>query len=161
MERNFFSKTGTIAFWIGDAMSSETSQQFVDPYSFSHIQHGLLFFGLFWLFRNRLSLHIRFLFASAIEVFWEILENTQFIIDRYRESTAALGYYGDSIFNSLGDLASCWIGFYLAYKFGLRLSVLLFLIIEIIMIIMIKDSLLLNIIMLLYPIDFIREWQLT
>jgi hypothetical protein len=147
--------------WIGDAWSGETSQQFMDPYSFSHLQHGLLFFGFLYWLTPKLSVLWRFCIATIIEAAWEVLENSAIIIDRYREGTAALGYEGDTIFNSVGDLVSCGLGFIVAYYLGFWRTLILFIIIEVAMVFTIYDSLLLNVIMLVYPIDAIKEWQMT
>lgn len=158
--RVWFSASGSFYLWEGDIWSSESSQQFMDPYSFSHMLHGLCFFGLlYWLF-SKLNWMWRFTISTAMEASWELLENSQMVIERYREETAALGYEGDSIINSNGDLVSCGIGFVLAYYLGFKKSLILFLLVEIVMILTIRDSLLLNVIMLIYPIEGIKEWQL-
>ncbi len=157
--RTWLAKSGIFKLWVSDAWGSENSQQLFDPYSFSHILHGMLFFGLLYFFRNYLSIAWRFVISVALEAAWEVAENTQAVIDRYREATAALGYYGDTITNSLGDLISCAIGFLIVQKLGLWKSVALFILTEIILILTIKDSLVINIIMIIYPLDFIKEWQ--
>lgn len=158
--RVWFSSSGNFYLWEGDIWSSESSQQLFDPYSFSHMLHGVCFFGLlYWLF-PRLNLVWRFTISTAMEAGWEIFENSQMVINRYREETAAFGYEGDSIINSNGDLISCGIGFILAYYLGWKKSLLLFVLVEVIMILTIRDSLLLNVIMLIYPIEGIKEWQL-
>ena len=95
-----------------------------------------------------------------MEGLWEVIENTQFVIQRYREATAALGYYGDSIANSLGDILTCIIGFMIAQRLGFRRTALVFAVTEVVLLIWIKDSLLLEILMLIYPIDAIKAWQL-
>ncbi len=159
--RSWWSKSGQVKLWIGDAWSGETSQQFMDPYSFSHLQHGLLFFGFLYWLTPKLSVLWRFCIATIIEAAWEVLENSAIIIDRYREGTAALGYEGDTIFNSVGDLVSCGLGFIVAYYLGFWRTLILFIIIEVAMVFTIYDSLLLNVIMLVYPIDAIKEWQMT
>lgn len=159
--RVWFSTSGIIALWEGNIWSAESSQQFLDPYSFSHMLHGVLFFGLLYLIVPKLSWLWRFTISTALEAGWEILENSQMVINRYREETAALGYEGDSIFNSIGDLFSCGVGFIAAYYLGWKKSVILFVFIEVIMIVSIRDSLLLNVIMLLTPIEGIKEWQLA
>jgi hypothetical protein len=150
--RSWWSKSGQVKLWIGDAWSGETSQQFMDPYSFSHLQHGLLFFGFLYWLTPKLSVLWRFCIATIIEAAWEVLENSAIIIDRYREGTAALGYEGDTIFNSVGDLVSCGLGFIVAYYLGFWRTLILFIIIEVAMVFTIYDSLLLNVIMLVYPI---------
>ncbi len=158
--RVLFSSSGVFNVWISDAWGAETSQQFFDPYSFSHLLHGICFFGLFYLLIPKISLSWRFVFSMALEAGWEILENSEFIIGRYREQTAALGYNGDSIINSCGDLLSCGLGFFLANYLGLKKSILLIAIIELLMLLSIRDSLLLNIIMLIHPLREIKSWQI-
>lgn len=142
------------------AASSETSQHFLDPYSFSHVLHGILFFGLLWFFRKWFSMEYRLLIAAALEIGWEVLENTPLIINRYRDATAALGYTGDSILNSIGDLLCALLGFWIAWKLSLRWTVAAVIAIELLMLWTIRDNLTLNIIMLLYPIEAIKDWQL-
>jgi hypothetical protein len=145
---------------ISIAVQSEhNSQHFFDAYSFSHVLHGILFFGILWLFRRYLSLNMRAAIAATVEIGWEMLENSPIIINRYREATVSLGYTGDSIANSLGDIASFVLGFYLARKLGLWWSAALFLAVELVMLWAIRDNLALNILMLLWPIDAIRRWQ--
>lgn len=143
-----------------DAWGSQTSQLFFDPYSLTHVAHGLLFAGLLvLLFRNVPPLW-RFVMAIAVESVWEIIENTDTVIERYRVATASLGYQGDSIVNSLGDIVCCGIGFVIARKLGWRRSIILFLVVELVLLVWIRDSLLLEIIMLIRPIDAIKTWQL-
>ena len=139
--------------------SPHNSQHLFDPYSLSHVLHGILFFGVLWLFRRRISLPVRAAIAVSIEIGWEMVENSPFIINRYRTATAAVGYTGDSIFNSLGDIASFVIGFYLARKLGLWRSVAIFITVELLMLLLMRDNLTLNVLMLLWPIDAIRKWQ--
>jgi len=147
-------------FWTSDAWSSQTSQLFLDPYSFTHILHGLIFAGLLTLLIRRMSLGWRFVLAIAIESVWEIIENTNTVIQRYREATASLGYQGDTVLNSLGDISCCGIGFMLAVKLGWRWSIALFLAVETILLFWIRDSLLLEIVMLIHPMASIKTWQL-
>ena len=158
--RVWFSNSGLFYLWEGDIWSSESSQQFLDPYSFSHMLHGVIFFGLLYILVPKLNWMWRFTLSTALEAGWEILENSQMVINRYREETAALGYEGDSIINSIGDLFSCGIGFIIAYYLGLKKSIVLFILVELFMIIILRDSLLLNVIMLLSPVEGIKEWQL-
>jgi hypothetical protein len=139
--------------------SQHNSQHLFDAYSLSHVLHGVLFFGILWLFRRRLSLNVRAAIAAAIEIGWEVLENSPVVIDRYRTATVALGYSGDSIANSLGDVVSFVLGFYLARKLGLWWSIGLFLAVELLMLWAMRDNLTLNVLMLLWPIDAIRQWQ--
>lgn len=140
------------------AWSSHTSQHVLDPYTFSHIQHGMFFFYIFYLIK--MPFQYRLWSAMLIESGWEILENSPIIIDRYRSATAALDYFGDSVINSTADLLSCVFGFYLAFRLPWKVTLGLFLAFEIGMIIVYRDSLGLNVLMLLYPIEAIKEWQL-
>jgi hypothetical protein len=156
--RNWFAANGTFYLWIGDAWSDQNSQHWTDPYSFSHVLHGILFFGLLYLFSDKLSWIWRFNIAVLLEALWEILENSSIIIDRYRDA-GALGYTGDSIINSLADLFYCGLGFVIAHYLGLTKSIILFILVEIGLILTIRDSLVINVIMLIHPIEAIKEWQ--
>lgn len=139
--------------------SEHNSQHLFDAYSLSHVLHGVLFFGILWLFRKKLSLNSRAAIAAMIEIGWELLENSPIIINRYREGTIALGYTGDSIANSLGDIVSFVVGFYIARKLGLLWSIALFIVVELTMLYLMRDNLTLNVLMLLWPIDAVRKWQ--
>jgi hypothetical protein len=139
--------------------TQHNSQHLFDPYSLSHVLHGILFFGALWLFRKHLSVAARAAIAAAIEIGWELMENSPIIINRYRAATVSLGYTGDSILNSLADIASFVVGFYIARKLGLWMSVAIFVVVELLMLWLIRDNLALNILMLLWPIDAVRKWQ--
>ncbi|MBC8107353.1 MAG: DUF2585 family protein [Anaerolineae bacterium] len=139
--------------------SPHNSQHVFDAYSLSHMLHGLLFYGFFWLFRKRMPFRWRLVAATAVEIGWELLENSPIIINRYRTATMSLGYEGDSIINSLGDMVSYLIGFYIAAKVGLKWSIAIFLVVDLAMLWWIRDNLALNVLMLLWPIDAIRKWQ--
>jgi hypothetical protein len=146
--------------WSGNICSAENSQQFLDPYSFTHVLHGMVYFILLKLLLPRVRPLWRLCLAVAFAAGWEILENTNFIINRYREATAALGYTGDTVVNSLGDIFCCALGFMIARWFGWRRSVILFVATEIVLLVWIRDGLILNIIMLIHPIQAIRVWQM-
>lgn len=147
--------------WSRDAWSKHSSQHLFDPYSFTHVLHGLLFYAaLFLIFRRRLPLSWILFFAVSVEAGWEVLENSKAVIERYRTATFSLDYFGDSIVNSVGDILSCTAGFFIAHKLLLRRSLLLFALIEIVLILTIRDSLLINIIMLIHPIEAIKTWQI-
>ncbi len=161
MGRNPICECGYVKFWHGETVSSENSQHIADWYTPSHILHGLVFYAFLWLILRRASLGSRFVIATAIEAAWEIAENTDTIIDRYREATIALDYYGDSILNSVADIAWMWVGFVLARVLPVWASVLLFIAAELIVGAIIRDGLTLNVIMLLAPQDWIREWQMA
>lgn len=147
-----------------DAWSKHTSQHLFDPYALTHVLHGFLFlWGLDLIFHKILGRKISFawllFFAVFAEAAWEVIENSQFVIERYREQTASLEYTGDSIANSFGDIIACIVGFVIAYRLKFWLTFILFLTIEIILILTIRDSLLINIIMLIHPIEVIKTWQ--
>ena len=148
-----------VLLWSGDAWSSDNSQHLLDPYSFTHVLHGFAFCGLLALFVPRLEAAWRLPLAVCIEALWEVVENSEFVIRRYREETAALGYHGDTVVNSLADIVLCGLGFVLARRLGLRLTFALFVATEAALALWIRDGLLLNVVMLIHPIDAIREWQ--
>jgi hypothetical protein len=139
--------------------SQHNSQHFIDPYSFTHVLHGVLLYGLFAWLLARYSRQFRLWLTLLIELVWELIENSQFIIDRYRTTTIALGYEGDSILNSAGDLVTCAIGFALARWLGFRGSLIVCLATEVILLITIRDSLLLSTLSLIHPIEAINAWQ--
>ena len=146
--------------WVGEVCSSNNSQHFLDPYSFTHVLHGFLLFWLIAWFLPRLKPSAQLTLAIAIEALWEVFENTNFIIDRYRTATAALGYQGDTVVNSFGDIICCLVGFIIAQRLGLRRSIIGLVALEVILIIWIRDSLALEILMLVVPIDPVKAWQM-
>ncbi|WP_417770326.1 DUF2585 domain-containing protein [Stappia sp.] len=150
---------GEIKLWTGDVVSADNSQHLADWYVPSHIIHGMLFYGLFHLATPQLSLGWRAVGAIVIEAAWELLENSPWIIDRYREATIAVGYTGDSVINSVADIGWMLFGFWLALRLPVALTVALALVMEIGTAIVIRDNLTLNVIMLVWPIDAIRDWQ--
>lgn len=151
---------GRVLMWSGNICSSDNSQHFLDPYSFTHILHGFAFFWLIKGLASRLRPAWQLALAIALEAAWEAFENTNFIIDRYRTATAALGYTGDTVVNSLGDIICCLIGFIIARRLGVRRSIIVFAVLELILILWIRDSLLLEIVMLVSPIEAIKAVQL-
>lgn len=151
---------GKFGFWEGNIWSQEQSQRLADPYSFTHIIHGLLFYALFWILARRATKKYRFIFALLLEASWEILENSPIIIKRYRAETISLGYVGDSVINSLSDILMMSLGFLIASKARIWTSISLFFIIEIGLLFWIRDNLTLNIIMLIHPIKAIKAWQM-
>jgi hypothetical protein len=157
--RMFFCACG-FSFWNGDTCSSSNSQQLFDPYSFTHLLHGFLLFWFVALLCKRFSPAWQLALAIALEAAWEILENTRFVIDHYRTETAALGYTGDTIVNSFGDLACAFAGFLLARSLGLKWSLAVFVLIELILALWIHDSLVLQILMLIRPVKIIKLWQM-
>lgn len=161
MGRIPFCKCGIISIWSSDVTSNQQSQQLTDPYSFTHVLHGIGFYFLIWLvFRNRLTLGQRLILAVTIESGWEILENTEWVLGRYRAATISYDYWGDSVFNSVGDILAMMVGFWLAAKLPWWGSVAAFVLIDSALLFFIRDSLIVNIIMLIYPVEAIKNWQL-
>jgi uncharacterized protein DUF2585 len=150
---------GKFGWWDGDIWSSENSQRVADAYSFSHIAHGILFFGLLWLVARRLPVAYRFVIAMLLEAGWEVLENSPIIINRYREATIALGYVGDSVLNSCCDVLMMALGFTLASRARVWVSVVAVLAMEIFCLLWVRDNLTLNVIMLIHPVDALKAWQ--
>lgn len=159
MGRNPICTCGTVELWVGARDSPKTSQMLADWYSLSHIVHGLLFYAALWLVLRRVDIGWRFLIALAIEASWEITENTPMVIDRYRATTAALGYSGDSIVNSVSDVLMMGLGFVIARKLPVRTSILLLVLLELVPLLVIRDNLTLNIIALIAPNQAIQAWQ--
>lgn len=158
-ERLLLCACGQFEIWTSDTCSSNNSQQLFDPYSFTHVLHGFLFFYLVVLVFRRLGRGWQVVLTLALEAAWEVFENSSFVIDRYRTATAALGYSGDTVVNSIGDLACALIGFLIARQVGIRVSLILFVLFELILILWMHDSLLLQILMLVSPIEAIKVWQ--
>ena len=161
MGRSPLGPDGRFGFWEGNIWSSENSQRLADPYSFSHIVHGILFYAVLWLAARELPVRHRLLMALAVEAFWEMLENSPFIINRYREVTISLGYVGDSVLNSMSDILMVMIGFLFAWRMRIGISVLAVILMEAGCALWVRDNLTLNIIMLLHPVEAIRHWQMA
>jgi hypothetical protein len=159
MGRNPICTCGAVDLWVGQRDSPETSQMLADWYSLSHIVHGLLFYGGLWLVARRWPAEWRFVAALLIEASWEVTENTPFVIDRYRETTAALGYTGDSVINSLSDILMMCFGFLLARKLPVWASIALLVALELVPLFVIRDNLALNIWNLLAPNPAVAAWQ--
>ena len=157
--RSWFCSCDRFFLWVGDAWSSDTSQHLLDPYSFTHVLHGVVVGWLILWLTPRLSWVWQLWLAVAVEAAWELVENSEFVIRRYREGTAALGYFGDSIVNSLGDIAMCGLGFLLVRWLGFRRSLVLFVAVEAVLLLWIRDSLILSLLMLIYPVEGIKHWQ--
>lgn len=159
MGRDAICPCGTVSLWEADPNGPRTSQMLLDWYSPSHVVHGLALYGLLWLAARDRSLSCRFLIALAIEALWEVVENTPWVIDRYREATIALGYNGDSLLNSLSDMAMMCAGFLAARRLPVWTSLALVAALELVPLLVIRDNLVLNIVMLLAPNEAIRSWQ--
>ena len=154
-------KCGSLRLWSGDVWSTHNSQHLFDPYSLTHVLHGVIFCGLLWLLPKKVPGSVRLLMAVLVEAVWEVIENTPFVIERYRTVTMSLDYYGDSIVNSFGDNLSSIVGYLFAVRFGLRRSMVFFVATELTLLVLIRDCLTLNVLMLLWPVEAIKHWQMT
>lgn len=150
---------GYVKLWHGQTVSAENSQHLMDWYTPSHVLHGLVFYAVLWLVARRMSLGGRLIIATLVEAAWEIAENTNAVIERYRAATIALDYYGDSVVNSAADIVAMWVGFALARVLPVWASIVLFVLAEAVVIWLIRDGLLLNVLMLLWPMESVRAWQ--
>ena len=159
MGRVAICRCGYVKLWHGVVSSAENSQHVTDWYTFSHVIHGIAFYGLLRLAARRTAVSTRFLAAVLLEATWEVFENTPLVIDRYRTATIALDYYGDSIVNSLSDVGAMMLGFALAASARSWVSLSAAVAMELVMAFVIRDNLLLNILMLIHPVEAIRRWQ--
>jgi hypothetical protein len=163
MGRPLICTCGTVKFWHGAVNSAENSQHIADWYTFSHIIHGFIFYWVLWLIGKNVEFlkprSVRLVFAAGLEAAWEILENTPLIIDRYREATIALGYTGDSVLNSTADIGFMSLGFVMACRLPVWVIVAIAIVFEVTAAVVIRDNLTLNVLMLTFPIDAVREWQ--
>jgi uncharacterized protein DUF2585 len=161
MGRSPLGPDGKFGLWEGNIWSSECSQRLTDPYSFSHIGHGILFYGFLWLVARKLPVQYRFFTAVIAEAGWELLENSPLIINRYRQTTIAQGYVGDSVMNSLSDIVMMSLGFLFAWRARPWIVVGVLAAMEIGCALWVRDNLTLNILMLIHPIAAVKAWQMA
>ena len=155
-------KCGYIKLWHGNRADLQTSQHLTDWYTYSHVLHGIIFYWLLTVVsRGYLSVGARLVIAAMIEGAWEIFENTPFVINRYRSQTLSRDYFGDSVINSVADMLAMVVGFMLAARLPAWITVFLVIAVELVLLWLIRDNLALNILMLLYPIEAIKQWQLA
>jgi Protein of unknown function (DUF2585) len=159
MGRPLAYRHGPIRVWSGDIKSDQNSQQIADPYTLTHVIHGALFYGLTRLVLPWGSLGTRAIAAIAAEAAWEVYENTDTVVGRYRTETISLGYYGDSVINSMTDILACVVGFVLAWRLPRSVTIAWVIVVEVVLAFWIRDNLTLNILMLVHPIRAIRTWQ--
>ena len=160
MGRRPWGTAGQPGLWSGDIWSEHNSQFVADPYSFTHVTHGVAFYALLALIAKPVPLHIRLITAVALESGWEVLENSDAVVQRYRTETISLNYYGDSIVNSMSDIIACICGFLLASRLPKRVTIVATIALEIILALWIRDNLTLNILMLIKPSQAVKMWQL-
>ncbi len=152
---------GDLSPWTSNINSAHNSQHLFDPYALTHVLHGVLLYGAVWLLlAKRLGQRGRFTVALVAEAAWEVFENTDFVINRYREATISLDYLGDSVLNSLGDIVACALGYGVAMTLPVWGSAVFFVAVELLLLLWIRDSLLVNVVMLVRPIEAIKTWQL-
>ena len=152
-------RSGPIKFWSGDVKSDQNSQQISDPYTFTHFTHGAAFYGLTWLAMRPAAVATRLIVATGVEAAWEVYENTDTVVERYRTETISLGYYGDSLINSAADIVACVVGFLLAWRLPRAATITWVVLFELMLAFSIRDNLTLNILMLAYPVKAIKAWQ--
>ncbi len=160
MGRPWWCRAGDLALWSGEVRSRHNSQHLLDPYTFTHVLHGLLFYAGVWLvFRRIVGRTSRAWIAFLLEAAWEVIENTDAVIARYRAATISLDYYGDSVANSLADIVAFGVGYWAAAAVPVWVSIAGFVLVDGVLALWIRDGLVLNILMLLYPVEAVRQWQ--
>jgi len=160
MGQPLWCKCGGWSLWSWDIWSLHNSQHGIDPYTFTHVLHGILLCGLLYWLPKSVPESRRYLIAMVLEAIWEIQENSPLIIERYRTATIAQEYSGDSVANVIGDVLACALGYWIAFHWRTWPSVIVFVVTELILAIWIRDNLILNVLMLICPIDSIQQWQL-
>ena len=158
--RLWWCAAGDWNLWTSDAWGRHNSQHLLDPYSLTHVSHGIVFWWMLAWIARRAPVEWRVIAALAIEAIWEVAENAAWVIERYRAATAAIGYTGDTVANSIGDIAMCAVGILVAARLGWRRAAAMLIVSELLLALWIRDNLILNIVMLIHPVDAIRHWQM-
>lgn len=158
--RSWWCACGEWSPWSSDVWGPHNSQHLLDPYSITHVSHGLLLYSIATWMRPKWSGAWRLTAVIMVESLWEVVENTSIVIDRYRSTTAALGYEGDTIANSLGDVGACLAGCWLAGRMGIGRSIIILVALDLVLLLWIRDCFALNVVMLLSPLDRVRAWQM-
>lgn len=159
MGRPWTYRNGPVRVWSGNIASDQNSQQVSDPYTFTHVTHGALFYGVTRYAMPWAALPVRLLSAVGLEAAWEAYENTDTVVERYRTVTIALGYYGDSVLNSVCDILACVFGFWLTTRLPKQVTWTWVIVVELLLALWIRDNLTLNTLMLIYPLEIVRTWQ--
>jgi len=160
MGRAWWCRAGDASLWSGEVFSRHNSQHLVDPYTVTHVLHGVAFYALVWVAFRRFAGPLgRAWIGLGMEAVWEVIENTDAVIERYRAATISLDYYGDSVVNSLGDIVSYGVGYAAAAALPVWVSLVGFFVVDGLMVLWIRDSLLLNVLMLVHPIEAVQRWQ--
>jgi hypothetical protein len=158
--RRWWCRCGRLAPWTGNIWSEHNSQHLFDPYTFTHVEHGLLLYALLRPLARWVGPGSRLVLAMTVETLWEIVENTPPVIENYRKAAVARGYVGDSVANSLADIAACGLGLILARRLPVRWSIAVFVVIETGLLIIYRDNLLLTVVMQFFPLDSVQSWQM-
>lgn len=145
--------------WRSDVWSPHCSQHLADPYTITHVSHGFILWWALWWAARRISIPWRACITLGVAAAWEVLENTPWVINRYREETMSLDYMGDSVVNATGDALAAVLGFFIARRLGWKWTLALLAATEIALLFTIRDNLTLNVIMLLHPVEAIKAWQ--
>ena len=150
---------GYVQFWVGSVFSSGNSQHIADWYTLSHVVHGLLIVLLGRILFPTWSSQSLLVIAVVTGVAWEIIEHTDWVLNRFRAATLYQGYFGDSVLNAVFDYLWMLAGFFLARSISTAAIVGLILCLELTAAIIARDCLTLTTLMVIYPLESVEEWQ--
>ena len=150
---------GYVQFWVGSVFSSGNSQHIADWYTLSHVVHGLLIVLLGRILLPTWSSQSLLVIAVVTGVAWEIIEHTDWVLNRFRAATLYQGYFGDSVLNAVFDYLWMLAGFFLARSISTAAIVGLILCLELTAAIVARDCLTLTTLMVIYPLESVEEWQ--